>query len=260
MAKPILKTPEEIERMEAAGRVVAKALRLIQQMIAPGITTRELDRAVEELIRKEGGIPAFLGYPSPTAGVPPFPASICVSIDEEVVHGIPSDRRLREGEIVSVDVGVNLGGFFGDAAWTFPVGTISRKARRLIETAELCLKKAIASMRPGGTIQEIARAIQQTAESAGYAVVKQFVGHGIGRAMHEPPQVPNYVTRDVLDGRTALSVGTTLAIEPMINMGKSEVRVCSDGWTVITKDRTLSAHVEHTVALTAQGPKILTAW
>lgn len=258
MAKPRIKTPEEIEAMRPAGETVARALKLVEEMAAPGITTAEIDRAVEALIRKAGGIPAFLDYPCPTPGGSPFPASICASINEEVVHGIPDDRTLKDGDLLSVDVGVELNGFFGDAARTFGIGDVSRKARKLIETTRECLDRATQEMRSGTQLRKICGLIQKTAEDAGYSVVEQFVGHGIGRAMHEPPQVPNYVSRAFGDGMLRLPAGTALAIEPMLNVGTHEVRVRPNGWTVITKDHALSAHFENTIAVTENGPLVLT--
>jgi len=258
MAGPVIKTPAEIAAMRKAGQVVARVLRLLEEMIAPGITTAALDRAARELIAKEGGIPSFDGYPSAIAGVPPFPAAICASVNEEVVHGIPGDRELREGDIISVDVGVILDGFHGDAARTYAVGEVSRKARRLLRVTEECLRKAIAVLRPGVTVGRISAAIEEHAQSHGFNVVRKFVGHGIGRRMHEPPQVPNYVSSLFADAKLPLPAGTTLAIEPMVNIGGSDVRILDNGWTVVTKDRSLSAHFEHTVAITAEGTAVLT--
>lgn len=260
----ILKTPNEIAMMREAGRVVAKALELVRTMIAPGITTKELDTAVEELIISARGIPTFKNYPAHNPCVTAFPASICASVNEQVVHGIPSDRVLREGDIVSVDVGVHLDGWCGDAAKTFPVGSVGRKAKKLLEVTEASLMCAVAECMVGKKLYDVSHAIQTTVECQGLSVVKQFVGHGIGRDMHEPPQIPNYVCgpRERLDGHfpnCELRSGMVLAIEPMVNIGRSEVLVDRrDGWTVYTKDRSWSAHFEHSVAVTEDGPLILT--
>ena len=264
---PILKTRGEIEAMRRAGGLAGRALELAAGLAVPGATTAGMDRAVEAFIRDHGATPTFKGYPSGHMGVMPFPASICASVNEVVVHGIPNGRLLREGDILSVDVGVHLDGFCGDAARTFAIGSVSRKARKLIESTELALQKAVAAARPGGWLIDIARAVENTAAEAGFSVVRQFVGHGIGRRMHEPPQVPNYVEglTDRASGERGLSgfrldVGLVLAIEPMLNTGSSAVLVDrGDGWTVFTKDRGLSAHFEHTVAVTDTGPRVLTA-
>ncbi len=258
MAGPVIKTPAEIAAMREAGRVVARVLRRLEDMIAPGITTAALDRAAREVISDAGGTPSFAGYPSAIAGVPPFPAAICASVNEEVVHGIPGERELREGDIISVDVGVILNGFHGDAARTYAVGEVSRKARRLLQVTEECLRKAIAALRAGVMVSRISAAIEGHARQHGFSVVRKFVGHGIGRNMHEPPQVPNYVSRFFADARIALPAGATLAIEPMVNIGGHDVMILDNGWTVVTKDRSLSAHFEHTVAITAEGPAVLT--
>lgn len=262
--KIILKTSAEIAKMREAGRIVAQALAMIGKMTAPGVTTKELDTAVEELIIKAGGIPLFKNYPAPSPRFPPFPASICASVNEQVVHGIPSERELREGDIISIDVGVQLDGWSGDAARTFPVGQVGRKVKKLLEVTESSLMRAIENAKVGKKLRDVSAAVQKEVESNGMSVVKQFVGHGIGRDMHEPPQIPNYVCgpRERLDGNFPdcdLRAGMVLAIEPMVNLGASDVLVDRrDGWTVYTKDRTWSAHFEHTVALTDNGPFILT--
>lgn len=260
----ILKTPDEIAMMRESGRVVAQALALVANIVKPGITTGEVDDAVRELIIQAGGTPTFLGYPSHKRGVPPFPASICASVNEQVVHGIPGSRILKDGDIFSVDVGVHLNGWCGDAARTFPVGEIGRKAKKLLEATEVSLAKAIQNCRPGKKLYDVASAVQREAEGNGFSVVKQFVGHGIGRDMHEDPQIPNFVPKawERMDGTSldlALKPGMVFAIEPMVNVGASDVLVDrSDGWVVYTKDRSLSAHFEHTVAITEQGPRVLT--
>jgi methionyl aminopeptidase len=222
----------------------------IEAMIAPGITTRELDRHAERTIRAAGGVPGFLNYRG-------YPATICASINEEVIHGIPSARRLlNEGDIISIDVGASLDGYFGDSAITLPVGQVSAEAARLLRVTEESLYKAIECVRPGARISDIGHAVQRHVEMSGFSVVREFVGHGIGEKMHEEPQVPNYGE----PGRgPRLAEGMVLAIEPMVNAGKPAVKVLADGWTAVTRDKSLSAHFEHTVAVTAEGPRILTS-
>lgn len=262
--KVILKTPAEIAKMREAGRIVAQCLAMVGQMVKPGVTTKELDSAVESLILGAGGIPLFKNYPASSHRIPPFPASICASINEQVVHGIPCERELKEGDIISIDVGVELDGWCGDAARTYPVGEVSRKVKKLLDVTEKSLMRAIEKSRVGKKLRDVSAAVQKEVESNGMSVVKQFVGHGIGRDMHEAPQIPNYVCgpRERLDGHFPdyeLKAGMVLAIEPMVNLGGSDVLVDrSDGWTVYTKDRTWSAHFEHSVALTDDGPLILT--
>ncbi|MBN2711436.1 MAG: type I methionyl aminopeptidase [Planctomycetes bacterium] len=260
MSGPILKSRKEIEEMRPANALTAQALKLVEEMVAPGITTAELDKAVERLIRKGGGTPSFLGYPAFKAGAINFPASICASINEEVVHGIPSDRTLNEGDIISVDIGVELNGWYGDAARTFGVGSISRKAQKLLDVTKQSLEKGIATLKPGVELNRLSAAIQDVAEGNGFSMVKDFVGHGIGRKMHEPPQIPNYVSRFFGAGSLRLKAGSVLAIEPMVNVGKSDVLTLADGWTVITKDRSLSAHFENSVAITEDGVIVLTEY
>ena len=262
--KIILKSPAEILKMREAGRIVAQALATIGKMAEPGVTTKELDATVEELIIKAGGIPTFKNYPAANPRYPAFPASICASMNEQVVHGIPSERELRDGDIISIDVGVHLDGWCGDAAKTFAVGGVSRKHKKLLEVTENSLMRAIDNARVGKKLRDVSAAVQKEVESNGMSVVKQFVGHGIGREMHEPPQIPNYVCgpRERLEGYFPdcdLRAGMVLAIEPMVNLGASDVLVDKkDGWTVYTKDRSWSAHFEHSVALTEDGPLILT--
>ncbi len=243
-----LKSPAEIEKMRKSNRLVAEVHRVLREQVRPGVSTLDLDRIAEERIRKAGGRPAFKGYQG-------FPGSICASINEQVVHGIPSATViLKEGDIISLDVGVLLGGFFGDAATTLPVGQVSEEARRLLKTAEEALFAAIEKMREGNRLGDVSSAVQKHAESRGYGIVRQFVGHGIGRNLHEAPQVPNF-------GRPGtgqrLYTGLVLAIEPMLNCGTGDVRVLEDQWTVVTADGRLSAHFEHTVAITEDGPDIL---
>lgn len=259
----VLKTPEQIAKMREAGRVVAQVLAKIGDMAVPGITTEELDKAVEKHILESGGIPLFKGVPSGSRH-PDFPASICASVNEVVVHGIPGPQQLKDGDIISIDVGVELDGWCGDAARTYAVGNISRKAQKLLDVTKAALFKGIEHAKAGRKLKDISGAVQAWVESHGFSVVRQFVGHGIGREMHEAPQIPNYVCRpnERLDGfmpELKLVPGMVLAIEPMVNIGGWEVLVDKkDGWTVRSKDRSLSAHFEHTVAITENGPQILT--
>lgn len=243
-----LKTKEEIERMRVAGEIVARTLDLIGEEIRPGISTAELDEIAERYIRVQGAEPAFLGYHD-------YPKSICVSIDDEVVHGIPSkDRKVREGQIVSVDIGSFIDGFNGDSARTYAIGEIDDEARKLLEVTKQALEKGISKARNGNRLGDISYAIQSTAEKAGFSVVRDLVGHGIGRKMHEDPQVPNY---GVPGQGVLLKTGMVIAIEPMVNAGGFEVKTRPDKWTVVTADGSLSAHFEHTVAITDNGPRIL---
>jgi methionyl aminopeptidase len=244
----ILKSPEEIACMRRAGRVVALAHQVLAEMIKPGISTESLDRAVAELFSREGAKPAFKGYHG-------FPANICTSVNEVVVHGIPGRQVLEEGDIIGIDIGSVVDGFYGDAAATYPVGRISSEAERLLRVTEEALALGIAQAIPGRRLSDISHAIQRHVEANGYSVVRDFVGHGIGRAMHEAPQIPNYGP----PGRgVRLKPGMTLAIEPMVNAGTHEVVVLADEWTVATRDGALSAHFEHTVLVTENGPEILT--
>ncbi len=244
----VLKSKDEVEIMRRAGQVVARTLNMVGESIRDGMTTAELDRLIEEFLHSHEAIPAFKGYQG-------FPASACISVDDEVVHGIPGKRVLKEGEIVSVDVGSIVDGFYGDSARTFAIGEISEEKRRLLEWTEKSLQTGIDKARKGNKLGAISSAIQQVAESQGYGVVRQLVGHGIGRAMHEEPQVPNFGSPD--DG-PMLEVGMVIAIEPMINAGTYRVKTMPDGWTVVTADGQPSAHFEHTVAVTEIEPDILT--
>jgi methionyl aminopeptidase len=246
----VCKSPAEIARMRAAGELVAAVLTDLKGAIAPGVSTGELDERAEAKIRAAGGTPAFKGYHG-------YPATLCVSINEEVIHGIPSRKRLlKDGDIVSVDVGAVLDGFVGDSAVTFPVGAISERAALLLRVTQESLYGAILAAKPGGRVSDIGHAVQRHVEANGCSVVREFVGHGIGTVMHEEPQVPNYGP----PGRGAkLTEGMVLAIEPMVNLGRPAVRVLDDGWTAVTRDRSLSAHFEHTVAVTGEGPLVLTA-
>lgn len=245
-----LKTPDEIDAISRAGAIIAGLYREIPARLAPGVSTRELDRFAESFIRDHlGAEPAFKGLYG-------FPATLCTSINHEVVHGIPTDRRkLAAGDVISVDCGVKLEGFYADSAVTLPVGEVAPEARRLLEVTRDALNRGIAAARPGNRLGDIGAAIQAPAEEAGYGIVRELVGHGIGRDPHEEPQVPNY-------GRAGrgmpLEIGLVLAIEPMFNLGSANVRTLPDRWTVVTIDRAVSAHFEHTVAVTATGPRILT--
>lgn len=240
----ILKSPEEIEVMAKASRLVAETLQLLKRHIKAGVATDELDRLAEEFIRSRGGIPAFKGYRS-------YPKTLCISVNDQVVHGIPSKRVLKEGDIVGLDLGAIVEGFYGDSAMTLPVGSIDEKAAELLRVTEAALYAGIEQAVVGNRLSDISHAVQERAESAGFSVVTDFVGHGIGRQLHEEPQVPNY-------GKPGqgprLQAGMVLAIEPMVNMGKSEVRVLEDQWTAVTKDGSLSAHFEHTIAIQPSGP------
>ena len=249
--KQLIKTEVEIKKMQEAGRVNALVLAEIKSMIKPGITTKELDNAAETIIRDHGGIPTFKGYPGPY----PYPATLTISINEEMVHGIPSGRVLEEGDIVSVDCGTTLDGYIGDSAFTHGVGEFGKEKRRLIRVTKESLYKGIEHMRPGKHIGDVSAAIQDHVESNGYHVPRKYTGHGIGRKMHEPPQVPNF---GVPGQGMLLREGMTIAIEPMVLVGTPKTKVLSDQWTVISADRSLTAHYEHTVAVTTDSPLILT--
>lgn len=243
----IIKSHREIEQLRKSNAIVGEVLRELRKMIAPGVTTEELDRRAEEIILSKGAIPAFKGYRN-------YPATLCVSINEEVVHGIPGSRKLKEGDIVSIDVGVNLSGYFGDAAITFPVGEIDRGARRLLETTEKALHIGIGMARVGNRLHDISHAIQQWVEANGFSVVREYVGHGIGRSLHEEPQIPNFGS----PGQgPRLERGMVLALEPMVNEGTYEVKLLPDGWTVVTADGKRSAHFEHTITITDGQAEIL---
>jgi methionyl aminopeptidase len=244
----ICRSPAEIEKIRRAGRIVAEVLRDLTEMAQPGVTTRELDRYAEAKIRAAGAVPTFKGYRG-------YPASICTSVNEEVVHGIPSHRRLRSGDILGIDCGATLDGYVGDAAVTIPIGEVSDELHRLIRVAEEALYRAIAQARVGKRLHDISYAVQSYAEAHGYSVVRDFCGHGVGRQMHEDPQVPNFGTPGT---GPKLRAGMVLAIEPMLTMGTHDVDIAGDGWTVLTRDRRPSAHFEHTIAITENGPLILT--
>ncbi len=244
----VLKSQEEIERMAHACHIVADTLVAVKGVVKPGVTTKEIDQYAETFIRKHNAVPAFKGYRG-------YPASICTSVNNEVIHGIPSRRVLKEGDILSIDLGVYKDGFYGDAAYTFPVGSIQPDAERLLRITEEALYIGIEHARSDNRVSDISHAIQSYVESNGFSVVRAFVGHGIGRDLHEDPHVPNFG----LPGRgPRLKSGMTLAIEPMVNQGDYEVLILDDGWTAVTKDGKLSAHFEHTILVTSEEPRILT--
>ena len=248
MARTVfLRGREEIESIRAAAELVAQTLAMLGREVRPGVTTASLDGLAEAFIREHGARPAFKGYRG-------FPASICPSINEEVVHAIPGERRLQEGDLVGIDVGVEIDGYYGDAALTFPVGEVDTTSRRLLAVAREALERGVVQARAGNRVGDISHAIQSWVEANGFTVVRALVGHGIGRAMHEEPQVPNY---GLPDRGPRLMTGQVLAIEPMVNVGGPDVVTQEDGWTVVTKDGSRSAHFEHTVAVGADGPEIL---
>jgi methionyl aminopeptidase len=246
----VCRSAAELEQMREAGRLVGEVLTELAAAVAPGVSTADLDALAEKRIRQAGATPAFKGYHG-------YPATICASVNDEVIHGIPTGRRvLNEGDVISIDVGASMNGYFGDSAVTLPVGKISEKAATLLRVTEESLHKAIEAARPGNRVSDIGHAVQKHVEAYGFSVVREFVGHGIGQKMHEEPQVPNY-------GQPGhgprLAEGMVLAIEPMVNAGSPAVKVLADGWTAVTRDGGLSAHFEHTVAVTAGEPWILTA-
>jgi methionyl aminopeptidase len=246
----VCRSAAELERMREAGRLVGEVLTELSAHVGPGVSTADLDELAEKRIRQAGATPAFKGYHG-------YPATICASINDEVIHGIPSGRRvLADGDIISIDVGASLDGYFGDSALTLPVGHVSEQAATLLRVTEESLYLAIERVRPGGRVSDIGHAVQRHVEAHGFSVVREFVGHGIGQRMHEEPQVPNYGEPG---HGPRLAEGMVLAIEPMVNAGKPAVKVLADGWTAVTRDVSLSAHFEHTVAVTAGEPLILTA-
>ncbi len=244
----IIKSSREIEQLRRPNAIVAEVLQRLRKAVVAGITTRELDQIAEEVILSMGAVPAFKGYRG-------FPASLCASINEQVVHGIPNQRRLKEGDIVSLDVGASLNGYFGDAAITLPVGSVDPEAQRLLEVTERALTIGIEKARKGNRLFDISHAIQGWVESQGFSVVRDFVGHGIGKSLHEEPQIPNFGSPHQ---GPRLEEGMVFALEPMVNEGTYEVKILSDEWTVITADRKRSAHFEHTIAITDGDPEILT--
>jgi len=243
----VLKSPQEIAIMWEANQIVAELLRELKERAAPGVTTRELDELAERFIKKRKARCAFKGYRG-------YPSCLCTSVNEVIVHGLPSPSELKEGDILSLDCGTYYKGFYGDAAITIPIGKISERAEKLIRTTQECLRKAIEQMVTGNRLSDISCAIQRHAEAEGYSVVRDFVGHGIGRQLHEDPQVPNY---GVSGSGVRLKAGMVLAIEPMVNEGRWSVRILEDGWTAVTDDGALSAHFEHSVAITENGPFVL---
>ncbi|WP_166245946.1 type I methionyl aminopeptidase [Paenibacillus turpanensis] len=244
----ICKTQDEVALMREAGRIVAETHRLLAGAIRPGITTLELDQIAETFIRKSGGVPSFKGYNS-------FPASICASVNEELVHGIPGPRELKDGDIISIDIGVQYKGYHGDSAWTYPVGTISPEVQNLLDITEKSLYDGLAQAGPDVRLYTISHAIQKCAEEAGYSIIQEYVGHGIGVDLHEEPQIPNY---GLPNRGPRLKPGMVLAIEPMVAAGKRHVKTLADNWTVVTLDGSMCAHFEHTIAITNDGYEILT--
>lgn len=244
------KSQAELEKMKRSGRIVRQVLNAVKAMVAPGVSTMDLERSAEEKIRELGAKPAFKGYFD-------YPCVLCTSVNNEIVHGIPSAKRvLQEGDIVSIDCGVVLDGYYGDAAITVPVGqTVSPELKKLLDVTEMSLKKAIAEVKLGKTVGDVGAAVQEYVEAHGFSVVREFVGHGIGTRLHEEPQVPNFGTRG---HGPRLREGMVLAIEPMVNVGKAATRVLDDKWTAVTEDGSYSAHFEHTVAVTRNGPLVLT--
>lgn len=249
---PTIKSPREIDVMREAGRIAANALRRMGELVAPGVSTMDLDRAAEKVIKAAGATCEFNGYHG-------YPANICASVNEEVVHGIPSSRRvLVEGDVIGLDVGARFRNYIGDTARTFSVGRVSEEAAALIRATEESLRKAVETIRPGIRLWQVSEAVQEVAERHGYAIVREYAGHGIGTRMHEDPQVPNYVDLSARYAELVLRPGMVICVEPMLNIGGADVDVLDDGWTVVTRDRSLSAHFEHTIAVVADGSEILT--
>lgn len=248
-----LKSKEEINKMRSAAQIVVEALNTLREMAEPGVTTWDLDKTAEEVALNRGAIPAFKGYSD-------YPGSVCFAINSEVVHGIPSKKKiLKEGDIVGIDFGVILDGFYGDSAITVPVGEVSSMAQKLLKVTEESLLKGIQEAAPDNGLYDISHAIQSHVEGMGFSIVRSFVGHGIGKSLHEDPQVPNFVPKNSNGANgVKLKPGMVIAIEPMVNVGKPDIKILSDGWTAVTVDGTLSAHFEHTVAVTDSGPMILT--
>jgi len=248
-----LKSKEEIDKMRSAAQVVVEALGKLRENVVPGVSTWDLDRMAEELAIKKGAKPAFKGYSN-------YPASVCFAVNDEVVHGIPSKKKiLKEGDIVGLDFGVSLEGYYGDSAITVPVGDVSSLAHKLLAVTEESLRRGIAEAYPGKRLFDISGAIQTYVEEEGFSIVRSFVGHGIGRKLHEDPQVPNFVPENGSHGKgIKLKPGMVIAIEPMVNVGRPDIKILNDGWTAVTVDGTLSAHFEHTVAVTDEGPVVLT--
>lgn len=242
------KSETQLDLMREAGRIVALTHKELQQAIRPGVTTKELDQIADDFIRKQGALPSFKGYHG-------YPASICASVNEVIVHGIPGDRKLKDGDIISIDIGANIHGYHGDSAWTWGVGQISETAQKLLDVTEASLYQGLEQARTNNRLSDIGHAVQTYVESHGFSVVREYAGHGIGQRMHEDPSIPNYGP----PGRgPVLKTGMTLAIEPMVNVGSQKTRTLQDKWTVVTADGSLAAHFEHTVAVTENGPDILT--
>ena len=244
----VCRSASEIEKLAKVNALVARVLKELAAAVKPGVTTKQLDEIAEARLKEAGAQPAFKGYHG-------YPATICASVNEQVVHGIPNDRPLAEGDIVSIDMGAKLDGFFGDSAVTVPVGKVTPEAERLLTVTKTALERAVAAVKPGARVSDIGAAVESYVEANGFSVVREFVGHGIGTALHEEPQIPNYGAA----GRgPRLAAGMALAIEPMVNAGKAAVKVLGDGWTAVTKDKQLSAHFEHTVVVTDDGCRVLT--
>ncbi|OYD06516.1 type I methionyl aminopeptidase [Paludifilum halophilum] len=244
----ILKSSKELQTMRAAGRIVYETHQLLKEAIRPGVTTKELDRIAEEFIRKQGAVPSFKGYNG-------FKGSVCTSVNEELVHGIPGNRVLNEGDIISIDIGAHYQGYHGDSAWTYPVGRISEETARLLRVTEESLYQGLDQAKPGNRTGDLSHAIQVCAEEAGFSIVREYVGHGVGQNLHEEPNIPNFGPAGF---GPRLKPGMTLAVEPMVNAGKRHVRTLADDWTVVTQDGSLCAHFEHTIAITEDGHEILT--
>ncbi len=255
LGKPMIvaKSQKDMEKMRAVGELIAEVRETLRSMVAPGVTTLELNAQAEKMMRDAGAIPTFIGYKP--RGMSPFPFAICASANEQIVHGFSTDVPLKEGDIISLDMACTLEGFVGDTATTIPVGEIGDDLKQLIRVTEECLDKAIAECRPGKRVGDIGHAVQSHAEPYGYGIVRDYTGHGIGRQMHEAPQIPNYGRPGT---REKIRAGYCFAIEPMLNMGTGETKTLDDGWTVVTRDGKPSAHAEHTIAVTADGPEILT--
>ncbi|MDG3007196.1 type I methionyl aminopeptidase [Paludisphaera mucosa] len=253
-----LKSPREIALMREAGRLVNRALEAARRLAVPGATTADLDEAVAAVFREAGATPLFLGYPCSTKGKPAFPAVICSSVNEHVVHGIPNRRPLREGDVVSVDTGCRLNGWCGDSAVTLAVGEVAPDVKKLLAVTAETLDLAVRAMGRCRLWSEVAAVMEQYVKSQGFYVIEKFVGHGIGKDMHEEPQVPNFVSKALRRNDIRLEPGVVLAVEPMVAMGTKDVRTLDDGWTVETRDRRPSAHFEHTIAMTPDGPEVLT--
>ena len=252
-----IRSKREIELIRAAGRIVGRILKCLEQEVAVGVTTAHLARVCDRIIDEEGAIALFKGVPNPQAKID-FPASICASINEQVVHGIPGRRKLADGDIISIDCGVKLNSYCGDAALTLPVGRVDPEKRRLMDVTRETLEIAVRESKPGRYWSEVARMIQDHAEKAGFGVVREYVGHGIGRNMHEDPKLPNFVSDDLLKHDLLLRKGMILAVEPMVNAGTFRTKVMPDGWTVVTADGKSSAHFEHTLAITENGAEVMT--